>query len=319
MNALHVARRWFPVLCLVLMVILATVGLQEANAYEVEYTSITVCNTGNIKFLVAVVKADYNVFSTDYRGDGWWEVTPGRCKRVDHRSQPGTYYLTFLQYDADGNPGIALYRPSGVSGIYKESGWSFCVKMKSYEYEESGKPTQDCPAPWILVPFPFSIWRVPGQNDLEINIPATSSARLVPIPGQTQPRSSSKPVETQAPPPPPPPPKKEWLGIQVLNYSLLNGVGTGIHIMEVVEGSPAMKAGLLKGDRIDIVSDKSLKPCKPQNMPELRACFEALYNADELMMVVKRGQQQELFIISPGEKPVVNKESNPFDIFGGHF
>lgn len=185
--------------------------------------------------------------------------------------------------------------------------------MKSYEYEESGQPTQDCPAPWVLVPFPFSIWRVPGQNDLEINIPATSSARLVPIPGQTQPGSSSKSVETQAPPTPPPPqptqsppPKAPgWSGMTVIDaIKYLNG----LYVVHVAEDSPAKKAGLLAGDQITSIITVHQKQCDPKSMQELRDCVKGVYPYSTYALVIDRHHKVLTFIISQTEKPANYQE-----------
>lgn len=78
MNRLRLYSNVPLLLRLAIMLVFIFVGLQDVQAYEVEYTNIKVCNTGNVKFLVAVVKADWNLFGGDFEGmDGMGSIVEG--------------------------------------------------------------------------------------------------------------------------------------------------------------------------------------------------------------------------------------------------
>lgn len=160
--------------------------IADAQGPSIPVQIINVCNTGNVKFAFAVVKAEFNFFMpNEWRVRGWLHVPPGSCERADHRSSAAPYYLAFLQRDASNNPGIAVYKATGGEGYIHSSNRSFCVQVDVFDYKEEGEPTRDCPEPYMLAPFPIMISAAFGGTiETTLKIPASKDASLIYFPSK---------------------------------------------------------------------------------------------------------------------------------------
>lgn len=84
----------------------------------------------------------------------------------------------------------------------------------------------------------------------------------------------------------------------------------GLQIESVADGSPAMKSGLLKGDRIKTVIYDIFKECTPKDIPELRACTKQFQTEDLIALYVQRGKQHLAPVIRLKENPIVNGDAS---------
>ncbi|MHB9133336.1 MAG: PDZ domain-containing protein [Armatimonadota bacterium] len=96
---------------------------------------------------------------------------------------------------------------------------------------------------------------------------------------------------------------RSWLGWSVQKLLRSSNRKTGVFIGDVIDGSPAQKAGLLPGDVLISLDGKPVEVHFKEEMPAFNQTVASLSVGKPISAVVARGEKEVTLTITPDERP----------------